>query len=232
METMTLQPFKVYVAGPIAGYPLGNISAFRDAKARLEAEGYEVINPHEVPPVEHPGEECPPGPPGGENEEGKALHTAPCYMRNDLIAMLGCDAIYLLTGFQKSTGSTAELAAAKSAGLQIWHEADAAMTCARLERQKKWSERTFGPYPRWQGVVDHIKRELKEIKKEPTDVREWIDVIILGFDGALGTGVPPQQILEMMELKQYQNEMRTWPDWRTADRTKAIEHDRSVPDAL
>lgn len=229
---MSLQPFKVYVAGPIAGYPNGNIEAFRAAKTRLEAEGYEVINPHEVPPVEHPGELCPPGPPGGENAEGKTLHNAPCYMRNDLIAMLSCDAIYLLTGFHKSSGSASELAAAKSAGLQIWGEHEAAFSVARLERQHKWSEKTFGPGIR-PGVIDHIKKEIKEIEATNyEDVDEWIDIIILGFDGAWRTGVDEQVILERLELKQYRNEARTWPDWRTADRDHAIEHDRSKPDAL
>ena len=30
-----------------------------------------------------------------------------------------------------------------------------------------------------------------------------------------------------MTAKQVKNEARTWPDWRTADPNKAIEHDRS-----
>jgi len=229
---MSLQPFRVYVAGPIAGYPNGNIAAFRAAQARLEEEGYEVVNPHDVAPVEHPGEDCPPGPPGGENAEGKTLHNAPCYMRNDLIALLSCDAIYLLTGFAKSTGSTAELAAAKAAGLQIWGEHEAAFSVARLDRQRAWSEKTFGPGIR-PGVVDHIEKEIEEVKKSDyKDVDEWVDIIILGFDGAWRTGTPSQLILERLELKQYRNEARTWPDWRTADRGHAIEHDRTIPDAL
>ena len=57
---------------------------------------------------------------------------------------------------------------------------------------------------------------------------EWVDVIILGFDGAWRSGATPEQIVAAIVAKQTKNEGRRWPDWRTADRGKAIEHDRSA----
>ena len=57
---------------------------------------------------------------------------------------------------------------------------------------------------------------------------EWVDVIILGFDGAWRSGATPEQIVAAIVEKQTKNEGRKWPDWRTADRGKAIEHDRSA----
>lgn len=33
-----------------------------------------------------------------------------------------------------------------------------------LRRQHEWSERTFGPGQRAAGVLDHIRKELKEIE--------------------------------------------------------------------
>ena len=97
-----------------------------------------------------------------------------------------------------------------------------------LFRQAAFSERTFGPGLRTKGVCDHIRKELLEVEKDPSDVKEWIDVIILGFDGAWRTGATPEQIIDEIQRKQTKNEGRTWPDWRTSDPDKAIEHSRSA----
>lgn len=97
-----------------------------------------------------------------------------------------------------------------------------------LVRQREFSERTFGPGMRTAGVVDHIRKELIEIEAKPTDLDEWVDVILLAFDGAWRTGADPVDIVAALVGKQMRNERRTWPDWRTAPAGKAIEHDRSV----
>ena len=60
-----------------------------------------------------------------------------------------------------------------------------------LEGQYLWSQRTFGPGGRTLGVCDHIQKELAEIAEAPTDVMEWVDVIILALDGALRNHSPP-----------------------------------------
>jgi hypothetical protein len=97
---------------------------------------------------------------------------------------------------------------------------------AHLERQAKFSRHTFGPGRRTQGVADHIRKELLEIEVAPDDLEEWIDVVILALDGAWRTGASPDQIISTLTAKQAKNEARTWPDWRTADPGKAIEHTR------
>lgn len=83
-----------------------------------------------------------------------------------------------------------------------------------LTRQMLWSERTFGPGPRTAGVTDHIRKELREIEAAPDDLGEWVDVIILAFDGAWRCGADPQQIIDAVKVKQAKNEAREWPDWR------------------
>jgi len=98
---------------------------------------------------------------------------------------------------------------------------------AHLQRQRNWSEKTFGPGARTAGVCDHIRKELIEIEADPGDTKEWIDVVILGLDGAWRSGATPQQIIDAIVAKQTKNENREWPDWRTADPDKAIEHVRS-----
>lgn len=103
-----------------------------------------------------------------------------------------------------------------------------------LERQIKFSKKNFGPAKGIDGVVDHIKKELKEIEAAPDDLEEWIDIIILGLDGAWrcvatnDSRAKPEDmsraIVSMLEFKQRKNEKRKWPDWRTAEPGKAIQH--------
>lgn len=95
-----------------------------------------------------------------------------------------------------------------------------------IERQREFSIRTFGPGTRTEGVLDHISKELDEIRKAPTDLSEWADVIILALDGAWRTGAAPQDIIDAIVAKQEKNEARDWPDWRGQDPDKAIEHNR------
>jgi hypothetical protein len=96
-----------------------------------------------------------------------------------------------------------------------------------LVRQREFSERTFGPGVRTKGVVAHIRKELAEIEKDPLDVEEWIDVVILALDGAWRAGGSPGQIISTLVGKQTKNEGRAWPDWRTAGQDSPIEHDRT-----
>ena len=103
---------------------------------------------------------------------------------------------------------------------------------AHLHRQAAFSLKTYGPGSRVQGVTDHIAKELKEVRDSGGDLKEWVDVIILGLDGAWRSGATPEQVVAAIEAKQTKNEGRTWPDWRTADPNKAIEHDRSGENPL
>lgn len=104
--------------------------------------------------------------------------------------------------------------------------AEASDFVAHLARQAEFSARTFGPGARVAGVCDHIRKELIEVETSGGDLKEWVDVIILGLDGAWRSGATPQEIIAAIVAKQAKNEARTWPDWRTVDPTKAIEHDR------
>ena len=113
---------------------------------------------------------------------------------------------------------------------------------AHLTRQIAWSRATFGPGTRQQGVIDHIRKELVEVENAETPqekIREWTDVAILALDGlwrALGYGpdgtvtrgteAAAAHAVQSILAKHNKNELRDWPDWRTADPSKAIEHIR------
>lgn len=106
-----------------------------------------------------------------------------------------------------------------------------------LTKQIKWATKAFGPHFRWQGILDHAAKELAEIEAKPDDIEEWIDLWFLAFDGGwrlLHDQHPfaSEEALTEMWATAYReklakNESREWPDWRTADPTKAIEHNRS-----
>lgn len=90
---------RVYLSGPMTGMPGLNFPAFYAEAARLEKLGYDVVNPAEINPD-----------PGMDWNE--------C-MRRDLRALLDCDALALLDGWQKSKGAHLEMDVAHRIGMEI-----------------------------------------------------------------------------------------------------------------
>ena len=120
-----------------------------------------------------------------------------------------------------------------------------------MMRMQAFSKANFGPGTRTEGLIDHVKKELNEIAECPkVDAwQEWLDVIILGLDGfwrsiVYGEGEDNQEIrtddyafynvgdilVDHLAQKQTKNELRNWPDWRSAEPGKAIEHVRGYQD--
>lgn len=58
---------------------------------------------------------------------------------------------------------------------------------AFLVNQSAWSRQTFGPGARTAGVVQHIRKELREVRDTPSDPTEWADIAILALDGVWRT---------------------------------------------
>ena len=93
-----------------------------------------------------------------------------------------------------------------------------------IERQKIWSTKAFGPGARVGGITKHIEKELVEVRADPKDVEEWIDIVILALDGAWRSGASTSEIALALEEKQIKNAGRVWPDWRRSSEDQAIEH--------
>lgn len=88
---------KIYIAGPMAGYPEHNFPAFQAAAVRLRSLGYDVVSPHEVKvEVENP--------------------KAQDYLCADIRELLKCNAICLLDGWEKSIGAKCEATIAITLG--------------------------------------------------------------------------------------------------------------------
>jgi hypothetical protein len=99
----SMTKLSIYIAGPMTGLADLNFPAFHAEAARLRALGHEVINPAEINPDQH-------------------MTWLQC-MRTDIAALVFCDAIQLLPGWQNSKGATLEHHIAERLGLQIFGSA-------------------------------------------------------------------------------------------------------------
>lgn len=96
-------PHLLYVAGPMSGLPQWNAPAFQEAQTALVAQGWEVVTPLDLVPVENPDqipawEDC---------------------LRHDLQAVLLCDGVALLPGWEQSRGASLEVRVANTVGIPV-----------------------------------------------------------------------------------------------------------------
>lgn len=95
---------RLYLSGPMSGKLDLNFPAFHDEAARLRSLGYEVINPAELNP-----------------DPTATWHAC---MRADLKALLDCDTLVLLPGWEQSAGAHLEMHVAHRVGIQILQAAE------------------------------------------------------------------------------------------------------------
>lgn len=86
----------VYISGPISGRPNLNRPAFDQAAKVLAAAGYQVVNPFDVCPNPASWEEA---------------------MRADVKALMDCDRILMLPGWEESRGAVIEAWIAAKLGI-------------------------------------------------------------------------------------------------------------------
>lgn len=113
---------KIYIAGPMRGYPDFNKQSFYNAEKLLKRSGYDVFNParydeeNGVPLVSLRGDT--------NDIEGFTEMTMDAIIKNDVEHLLDCDGIYMLTGWENSKGACAEKAVAEWKGLKVMYEAE------------------------------------------------------------------------------------------------------------
>lgn len=81
---------RIYVSGPMTGYPQNNVPAFNAAAKKLRALGYEVVNPAEL-------------------DKGEPCSSWVACLRRDLKWLVTCDAIATLSRWKKSKGASLEV---------------------------------------------------------------------------------------------------------------------------
>jgi hypothetical protein len=107
---------RLYIAGPMTGHPDLNFPAFHAAAVEYRRRGAFVINPAEMN--------------GGDAEiaatakltaEQYHAHWVKC-MKKDINALMTCDGIVMLSGWQKSRGAKLEHHIARNLGLTITYK--------------------------------------------------------------------------------------------------------------
>jgi len=88
---------RIYVSGPMTGYPKHNYPAFEQATKKLRKKGYDVISPAEL------------------DEDGQSLTWTNCLIR-DILFLLTCRYIGTLPGWTKSKGASLEI----HIGKDVW----------------------------------------------------------------------------------------------------------------
>lgn len=112
---------KVYLAGPMRGYPQFNFPAFHAAASLLRAQGYEVFSPAERDEGIY-GAGFATGNTLGSEELATKTHSF--NIREAMFADLEyickeADAVFLLPGWEKSKGANAEKATAEAIGIEV-----------------------------------------------------------------------------------------------------------------
>lgn len=95
---------RIYISGPMTGMTDLNFPAFHAEAERLRALGYEVVNPAEI-----------------NVDPAKGWHAC---LRADIKALLDCDAIAMLPGWQGSSGAHLEMHVAHRVGIDIFDAKD------------------------------------------------------------------------------------------------------------
>ena len=99
---------KVYLAGPMSGYPSCNFREFERVTTKLREAGYEVFSPAEYDAK------------SGFNPDTDKQKPFKHYMQVDLPEVMNSDAVILLKGWEKSKGANLEVKVAKECDIPIF----------------------------------------------------------------------------------------------------------------
>jgi hypothetical protein len=104
---------RMYIGGPIFGLTPDDVAyRFAHGVALTRELRYKPVSAIDIEPVPHVGA-CPSG------RRGTSDHNEGCHLRADLLALLDCQAMLVLRGWQASWGTKLELSVATAAGLHI-----------------------------------------------------------------------------------------------------------------
>lgn len=91
---------KIYLSGPMTGYPDFNYPEFHKNAELIRSYGYEVFNPAEC-------------------FEGNQNLPKEVYMREDIKAVLDCQMVVTLPNWQQSSGALLEVEVARACGIDV-----------------------------------------------------------------------------------------------------------------
>lgn len=111
---------RLYIIGPMRGVPYYNFPAFDACAARLRADGHDVTSPADLDrAVGFDAMKLPPDTDWNGTPDWFDLDAC---IRRDLDAVLACDAVVAMPGWELSTGAVAEACVAAWAGKRVFLE--------------------------------------------------------------------------------------------------------------
>ena len=130
---------KVYCSGPMRNHPKHNFAAFDALRDKLVDLGHQVISPADMDrasgfhATDHDGYDF---------DIRKAL-------QRDIDAMLSCEAVVLMRGWETSKGATAEVAYARCVGMRILDAdtlEDSKATVIATQMYRNWFDKVGAAY--------------------------------------------------------------------------------------
>ena len=112
---------RIYLAGPMRGYPHFNFPAFDHATFFLRAEGHEVFSPAERDRKQYPQIEWNTNSSIAVAEEADGFSLREALAADISWICLHAEAIALLPGWEKSAGARAEWATGVALGLKFFY---------------------------------------------------------------------------------------------------------------
>lgn len=91
---------KIYLSGPMTGYPEYNYPLFHQSAAIIRSYGYIVLNPAEF-------------------FEGRTDLSKETYMKEDIKAILDCEMVVTLPKWEESSGALLEVEVARACGIPV-----------------------------------------------------------------------------------------------------------------
>ena len=148
------QPQRIYISGPMTGYPGCNFAAFHDAAERLARAGWQVFNP-------------------AENFGGRTDLPREAYLRLDLAMLAQCEAIAMLSGWEDSRGARLEYAVARELGCVVIDAATSQPLASAPTPVLSLHRLKLAEPPRDESILDEAKRVTDGMRRveygEPAD---------------------------------------------------------------
>ena len=96
---------RLYLAGPMGGIPGLNFKSFNAAAKRLRKSGWEVFNPAEA---------------GFQPKKRDRGNLWRFFMSKDINALLACQHVVVLPGWERSKGARLEVHIARELGMEVF----------------------------------------------------------------------------------------------------------------
>lgn len=161
---MAKKKIKLYLSGPMRGFPEDNYPAFHAAAKQLREAGYEVVNPAEL-----------------VKDHGLSMRE---YFKADLPALLECDGVAQLHGWEDSEGAKNEIGIAGTCGLILRDYQDWINMADVSIQDHAYAVRASQLI--WNDLIGRrgIKSELLQCEKEvQREIVQKMELIILSCKG-------------------------------------------------